>query len=107
MPAAEVRFTDVLTTASSIASYLAAPDVSPATLLDAIAVLLGEKTIDDFGRPLSPMVRRAEPAVSPGVRALAMRWYERLGSDVTATLDDTAIAELRADIAALAAEPGA
>lgn len=107
MAGSGVRFTDVLTTASSIATYLAAPEVSPAMLLDAIAVLLGEKTIDDFGRPLSPLVRRPDPAVPPAVRSLAQRWYARLGSDVTATLDDAAIAELRAEIAALGDEPAA
>jgi hypothetical protein len=77
-------------------------------MLDAIAILRGEKSLEDLGRPLSPLVpRRAEGGAEPAVRELAQRWWNLLGGDIRATLDDTALAALRAELVSLASRGAA
>lgn len=95
------RFTDILTNASAIADFVGEKDVTAQHMLDAIAVLDGVKTIDDFGTPVSPMLRRFRgPAgADPRVRELAQRWFAELGSSLSAELTgeqlQTLVEELR------------
>jgi hypothetical protein len=98
-----IRFADILTTASAVASYLGEPEVTAPHLLSALAILRGESTIDDLGRPVSPLVRRGQGgvSVSPAVRDLAQRWFAELGANVDAALDDQAVERLLADLKAL------
>jgi hypothetical protein len=107
-----LRFTDVLTNASAVANYLGAPDVTAAHLLDALAILSGEQTVEVLGRPRSMFGRgHSSPGATEGVRAFAQRWFARLGSDTAASLagDDLRAfeAELRDLAAAEQSLPGA
>lgn len=100
----DLRLTEILTTASAVANYVGAPVVEAAHLLSAIRILLEEQTLDDLGRPLSPMVARVTrpgSTVDAGVQELAQRWFKMLGGDATAELDAAHIATLRAELVAL------
>lgn len=102
-----LRLTEILTTASAVANFKGVPDVCAEHVLDAIAILQGEKTLDDLGRPVSPLVSRVTGAGSgatPGVRALAQQWFARQASDVTYELPDEELADLREALGALAAK---
>ena len=103
MSADAIRFTDILTTASAIANYLGVSEVTAAHLLDSVAILEGAKTMDDLGRPVSPLVPRPRggPGATDEVRQLAQRWFASLGSDPLAELDLAALERLRHDVAAL------
>lgn len=97
-----LRLTDILTTSAAVANYQGQTDVDPRHVLHAIAILQGAERIEDLGRPVSPLVPRGPGAggAVPAVRDLAMRWFARLGSDVSAVMTaeqlDAFIAELRA-----------
>jgi len=94
-----LRFVEVLTTASAVANYLGQPHVTPQHVLDAIAVLLDEKQMEDVGPMMSPLIpRRGGAAVAPEVQDLAQRWFARLGGTATATLSESDIAELREEL---------
>lgn len=97
-----IRFVDILTTASAVANYLAQPDVTAVHLLDAIAILAGEKTLADLGRPVSPLVPRGPrgqaAGADPAVRTLVQRWWAELGEDTAANLDADATARLREEL---------
>ena len=101
----DIRLTEILTTASAVANYLGEVDVSAEHVAHSIQILLGEITLEDLGRPLSPLVRRLPPGqaggAEPEVRALAQRWFAELGGDVTAVLTPEQRDQLRGDIAAL------
>ena len=103
--AEDLRFADILTNASAVANYLGAMDVSAAHILDSIALLQGTKTMDELGRPVSPLVPRP-PGRPPGVehpaKELVQRWYAELGS-ADATLDDERLACFVQELRALAA----
>ena len=98
---APIRFSDILTTASAVADYLGEADVRAIHLLDAVAILLNEKTIDELGRPLSPLVRRSpRPGASDAVKGLVQRWFEELGSDAHAELDADMLRRFREEASA-------
>lgn len=102
--AAALRFTDILTMASSVASYLADPDVAPRHVLDALDVLQGRVRLEDLGRmrsPLVPMPPSQYGGAEPAVRGLAQRWFERLGNDPEGMLDAESINELRGELEGL------
>ena len=104
----ELRFTDILTTAAAVANYLGVPDVTAAHMLDAIAIQLGEKSMESLGRGVSPLMPKfasTQGGAEPGVRALAQRWWALLGSDVTATLSGEQLELLRSDLATLEGQP--
>lgn len=93
----DLRLTEVLTTSSAIANYLGAATIDAKHLLLAVDVLLGNSTMDDLGRPISPLVSRATRAggkVSPALQALAQRWFGELGGDPLATLDHDSLTKL-------------
>ena len=98
----EIRLTDVLTTASAIASYLGAAEVTTGHLLNATALLLGEIRMEDLGRPVSPLIRRAPPGVGVGAtgaaREFARRWLEVLCGDATAVLSTAEVALMREEL---------
>jgi hypothetical protein len=106
MPADALRFTDILTMAASVASYLAVPDVTPRHLLDALDILEGRVRLEDLGRMRSPLVPVA-PAqyggAEPAVRELTQRWFEHLHSDPEATLASNELAAFRHEVEGLAA----
>ena len=94
-----VRFLDILTTASSIASARAAQSVTASHLLDAIGVLVGELDLEEEGGMVSPLGRgRTELAADPAVRDLTRRWFARLGGTPEAAVDGAALAELRMEL---------
>jgi hypothetical protein len=101
-----IRFTDILTTASAIANYLGVNEVVAAHLLKAIAILDGTKTMDELGRPVSPLVPRPRggPSASSAVREFAQRWFAELGSDPLAEIDADALAQLQAELAGVEAD---
>ncbi len=88
-----LRFADILTTASAVANYLGAANVTAAHLLEAVALLREEKTLADLGPALSPLVRRAPGggSVDPKVRELVQRWFEQLGRDPNAAIHADAV----------------
>lgn len=99
-----LRLTDILTTATAAANFLGARDVDASHLLVAIDLLQGTKTLDDLGRPISPLVSRMTGAGSgaiPEVKALAQRWFARQGGEVTHELSEEELAEFRAEAGAL------
>jgi len=100
----DLRLTDILTTASAVANYLGVPEVRASHVRDAIAILQDRKSMDDLGRPQSPMLSRligSGKGADPAVAELARHWFERLGGDVTATLDEAALTEFEAALEAL------
>jgi hypothetical protein len=91
----------VLTNASAVARYVGAGSVTAAHLVDAIAILLGEKAMEDLGRPVSPLAHRSAGApleVDPLVRELVRRWFDRLGSEPMSMLTDHEVAAFRAEL---------
>lgn len=102
-----MRFADILTTASAVANYLGAPEVTPAHMLHAIAILDGSESLEDLGRPASPLVTRgAGGGVDKTVRDIVQRWFERLGRDANAELDATAVESLRAELRSAVPDDG-
>lgn len=97
-----ISFTDILTTSSSVASYLGVANVAPEHLQNAIALLLEEITLEDVGRPLPPLVPRPAPGpAKPPVRELAQRWLARLDNDPARPLTDSELLSIRVEIAEL------
>lgn len=89
--------------ASAVANYLGAADVKAAHMLDAIAILRGDKTLEDLGRPVSPLVpRRNEGGAETAVRELAQRWWNALGGDISSTLNEPSLKQLEAELRELA-----
>ncbi len=73
-------------------------------LLDALAILLGEKQMEDLGRPVSPLARRSSTGqleVAGPVRELVQRWFNRLGGDPFAVLDGEDLLAFRSEAEAL------
>lgn len=101
-----LRFTDILTTAAAVANYTGSVDVTASHLLDAIAILLDEKSMPDLGRAVSPLmprgIRGQREAIDPAIRALAQQWFADLGNDVNATLSAPQLESLRAQLQAMA-----
>ncbi len=111
-PVSGLRFVDILTTASAVANYLGQGDVSPEHLLHAIAIQRGVATLDDLGRPSSPFAARAArggiaSGVDPAVQELVQRWYTRLGSEPTASIDSAQVDAFASELRALAGDAGA
>jgi hypothetical protein len=104
MPAGEeIRFVDVLTTATAIANYLGASDVTARHLLDALAIVRGEIGMEALGRPVSPLVSRGQRGgTEPRARELVQRWWAELGADLGATLEEAQQERLRRELAAIA-----
>ncbi len=105
-----IRFADILTTASAVASYLGEGEVVAIHLVHAIDILTARITLDDLGRALSPLVRRTPPGmgstVQPAVRDLVQRWYAELDSNHAATMTESHLARLRTELAQLLEQPG-
>lgn len=104
----EIRFTDVLTTASTVANYLGVNEITAGHMLQAIALLKEEIRMEDLGRGVSPLLQRAsqrQVSVAEAVRELVQRWYAQLRSDVYAVLNEQQIGQLRDELTALV-QPG-
>lgn len=102
-----MRFADILTTASAVANYLGVPEVTPAHMLHAIAIQEGSESLEDLGRPASPLIARgAGGSVAPAVREIVQRWFERLGRDANVELDTAALEALRDEVRAAASGDG-
>lgn len=107
MPDDNITLAEILTTASAVANYLGAVDVSADHVAHSVAILLGELTMQDLGRPLSPLVRRLPPGqaggADPAIRDLAGRWFTELGGDVTASLTAAQLSQFRDEVQELRA----
>ena len=105
-PRDELRFTDVLTTASAVANYLGESRVTADHVLKALSVLAGNSRMEELGRPVSPLVPRHPPGVDagvdPAVQELVQRWFAALGSDVESVLTPEKVETLRAELEAVA-----
>ena len=104
-----LRLTDVLTTSSAIANYLGVRTIEPSHLLAAVDVLTGKATLDDLGRPLSPMVSRVTKAgstVAPEIQALAQRWFAELGGDPLGEFDADSLSRFVDEVRALSDAKG-
>lgn len=96
-----IRFVDILTTASTVASYLGEPEITAKHLIEAVAIVRGAKTLDDLGRPVSPMLQRglaASPAVDARLRMVVQRWFDVLGGEVEAELAADSVEQLLAEL---------
>ena len=75
---------DVLTTASAVAHFLGGQGVRAEHVAKALAIQRGLMTMEDLGKPLSPLVQRyprgAGPGVDPAVQTLVQRWFAELGT---------------------------
>jgi hypothetical protein len=100
-----IRFADILTTASAVANYLGSPVVIAEHMLAAIAILEGSSTLEDLGRPVSPLIQRGSVHgdVDPDVRDLVQRWFASLEGDANARLDAASLDTFRSELRALAA----
>lgn len=97
-----LRFTEILTTAAAVASFLGDSEVRPRHVALAVQVLRGELRFEDLGRPSSPLGRGSRsPAVHVGLRETVQRWFTELGSDPFAELGDDGITRFLAELAAL------
>lgn len=98
-----IRFTDILTTANALATYLGDPVVVPNHLIEAVAILREEKGLEDFGPGMSPMIPRSPggAVVRPDVRDLTQRWFKAHGSDPLVRLEDGAVDEFVEDLLTL------
>jgi len=98
-----IRFADILTTASAVASYLGVSTVTAAHLIESVVILRGEKSVEDLGRPVSPLVSRSSQGaeVEPAARELVQQWFFAVGQDINATLDEDETALLVLQLAAL------
>lgn len=96
-----IRIADVFSYASTIAQSLAAPEVTLAHVRDAVAVLAGERTMEDLLDVRRVPFQRANPnlAADAEARELAQAWFERLGGSVAGTFDAQDLAAFREDIA--------
>jgi hypothetical protein len=104
-PEPSVRFADVLTTASAVANYLGEPDVSIGHIAQAVAILLEEKTLDELGRPTSPLFRRpSPPGATSAARELVGRWFVEIGNDPNADLAGEKLGRFRSELAANAGD---
>ena len=95
------RLTEILTTSSAVANYLGARTVEARHVLSAIGIVRGTLTLDDLGRPQSPMVSRVTGAgteVEGGVKALAKDWFDKLGNDPMAELDPEQLEAFAAEL---------
>ena len=94
-----IRLVEVLTTASAVANFLAEPDVSTAHLLSALRILKGETTLDDLGRPVSPLIpRRGSPGSTPSAKAFAQRWYLSVGGDPHTVLTAVQVEQMEREL---------
>ena len=96
-----VRFADILTTAAAVANYLGQRDIAGAHVIDAVAILLGEKTLDDLGRPVSPLLTRGSQGkggVEAALQATVKRWFERVGRDANRELSRDELAAFVVDV---------
>ncbi|HMO54998.1 MAG TPA: hypothetical protein PJ994_10880, partial [Tepidiformaceae bacterium] len=97
-----IRFVEVLTTASAVANYLGVADVTAKHVLAALAILREEATLEDLGRPLSPMLRRGAPGSEPAVRGFAQRWYRALSENPHAELSEPQVEAMIAELRSIA-----
>jgi hypothetical protein len=91
-----LRLTEILTTSSAVANYLGERTVEARHVLLAIEILLGTKTLDDIGRPQSPVISRVTGAGSGAaedVRELAQRWFAVFEGDVLREFSDAELDE--------------
>jgi len=96
---ASLRFTEILTTATAIASYLGADEIGVFHVQAAVAVLRHEVSFSDLGPAPSPLVPRSRSTpVAPPVRALVQRWFVSLGSDPMVEVGAETVDALLADL---------
>jgi hypothetical protein len=97
-----LRLIDLLTTASAVANYLGAGDVRADHLRAAYRLARGEATLEEIGRPQSPLVpRRGNGGATNGVRTFAQRWYALLGARPEGTLGASDLPAFTAELNAL------
>lgn len=98
-----VRFTDILTTALSIANYQRLDALGPAQVLTALELLDGTTQPAELDPPQSPALPtvQAGPEVAAEVSRVVQHWWDDLGRDPLATLSDTQLAGFRRDIRAI------
>jgi hypothetical protein len=94
-----LRFTEILTTATAVASYLGANEIGAAHVQMAVAVLRENVTLADLGAAPSPLVPRSRSTpVSGPVRELVQRWFADLGSDPLVEIDEEGIEVFLAEL---------
>ncbi len=88
----EIRFLDLLTTATAVANFRGSDTVCAEHFEIAADILRGLKSMDETGGPGSlPVSRGAGGNVAPALQELVQDWYRRLGGDPDATIDDDAL----------------
>jgi len=103
-----LRFTDILTNAAAIATLLGDDDVTARHLGQAVQLLRDEVTVDQLGKPRSPLGRETAqgPRVSPQLQAFVQLWYRELGFAPLAMIDGEQLARFLREAAALETEAG-
>lgn len=96
----DLRFLDVLTTATALTNHLGASLTTAEHLLLAVDILQGERSIESLGQQRSPLLRahRPEPGVESALRELVQRWFERLGGTGGAILAGDDLAQFLHDL---------
>lgn len=99
----EIRLIDLLTAASTVATYQGTEEVSAEHLALAAEILRGEQSLDEAGIPAPPLARSGDPfaRLAAPLRGLVYDWYHRLGSDTDASLDDDALELFLAEVRAI------
>jgi hypothetical protein len=86
-----------------VADYRGQAMVSAEHLLTAIEMLRGRVTLEDLGRPVSPLVPRpGQRGSEADVRELVQRWWKELGEDVNATVGGEGLERLVEELRAIA-----
>jgi len=112
----EIRFLDLLTTATAVANFRGSDTVCAEHFEMAADILRGLKSMDESAGPAPPLFSGGgSGAVAPALQELVQDWYRRLGGDPDATIDDDALdvflaearaAERRAGTHSQSARPG-
>jgi len=97
-----LRFTEILTTATAVASYLGAAEIGTSHIETAVAVLREEVSLAELGNAPSPLVPRSRSTpVSGPVRELVQRWFADLGGDPLVEISPEQVETLLAELGRL------
>ncbi len=81
-----------------MADYVGASAIGPDHVIASLDILEGKATMEEQGRPVSPLLRRGRPEPTAEVRGVVQRWFDDLGSDVSAQLSPESAEELRKEM---------
>lgn len=99
----DIRFTDILTTSTSVANFLRASLVEKSHMIAAIDLLEEKISPEDLGTPQPFLGSRpgAGPGVAPEIAAMVRKWWDSLGQDPQAVMSGEKMDAFRREIEAM------